>query len=470
MQDNNSSFEHGRIPLKPLAYKNKDLAYTNELIVDYGNSDSTYELYIADGVNPSILHNLTEVIINNILPNFSISANQLDIDIEGVDEPLELQYLLNYIYKRFLYPEDTNGFNPLVDTQKILDATATNMLLTYEDGVPVLPVTLIDNVYDRSGKTMDERLKSMTKLGFSTENITAESAHQSEFEFTYPTDDYDDLMLVYVDGKFCPPGKYLTSVDDTDESIQIITIIDSNIVSSISAGSVISIIFVYNSAATSDGINEKVSGNNITNYSIPTKKLTDISDSYALDSSSTLATSKAVCDLYNHMIDLAIYGSSMYDFSIDNNTDATAIYYNSSSDNVSMVDIAIAKNKNANAKLKIVNSNTIIYTIKFPDGTTPIRGFAANRTYRFYLDYNTLTAYLLNSNTKSVYTYKYICADQETEISYSGLTYYTGDSISVYRNGVRLFEDIDYSINSDNETITLFTRTENGEYIVFENA
>ena len=40
MADNmNDQFEHGRIPLKPLSLKNKNLASTCELIVDYINKN-----------------------------------------------------------------------------------------------------------------------------------------------------------------------------------------------------------------------------------------------------------------------------------------------------------------------------------------------------------------------------------------------------------------------------------------------
>ena len=64
--------------------------------------------------------------------------------------------------------------------------------------------------------------------------------------------------------------------------------------------------------------------------------------------------------------------------------------------------------------------------------------------------------------------YIHTCRDDERDISYNMLGYEVGSVIRVYRNGVRLFEDLDYSINRQTEIITLFTRTEEGERIVFE--
>ena len=60
--------------------------------------------------------------------------------------------------------------------------------------------------------------------------------------------------------------------------------------------------------------------------------------------------------------------------------------------------------------------------------------------------------------------------DKENTIGYSGLLYNTGEdhNIFVYRNGVRLFESIDYSINTSNKTITVYVNTEQYEKFVFE--
>ena len=48
------------------------------------------------------------------------------------------------------------------------------------------------------------------------------------------------------------------------------------------------------------------------------------------------------------------------------------------------------------------------------------------------------------------------------------MDYIIGADISVYKNGLRLFEDIDYSINTKEENITLYNPARNDDMIVFE--
>ena len=61
------------------------------------------------------------------------------------------------------------------------------------------------------------------------------------------------------------------------------------------------------------------------------------------------------------------------------------------------------------------------------------------------------------------------CKDDETVIPFNALQYNNSSIIRVYRNGVRLFQDLDYHMDKMAETITLFVRTELDERIVFES-
>ena len=66
-----------------------------------------------------------------------------------------------------------------------------------------------------------------------------------------------------------------------------------------------------------------------------------------------------------------------------------------------------------------------------------------------------------------VYTIK---EDSENTISYKKLMFNKDcdHDIFVYRNGVRQFESIDYSMDTENKTITTYIRTEQHERFVFE--
>ena len=136
----------------------------------------------------------------------------------------------------------------------------------------------------------------------------------------------------------------------------------------------------------------------------------------------------------------------------------------------------LLKNRKTPDKILITHANsTKEYVIKTINGDDVIRPLPAGRIVRFFVDNidetndNKNIAYLISAgNNISTSRHIHTCIDQETIISYSALQYNDGDIINVYRNGVRLFEDIDYSIDTSEEKITLFVRTEEGERIIFE--
>ena len=56
-----------------------------------------------------------EVIKPQIFPIIEV------INIEGIDDPTSLQDILNFIYKRFTYAEDPNGFDYNEDIDRFID-------------------------------------------------------------------------------------------------------------------------------------------------------------------------------------------------------------------------------------------------------------------------------------------------------------------------------------------------------------
>ena len=128
--------------------------------------------------------------------------------------------------------------------------------------------------------------------------------------------------------------------------------------------------------------------------------------------------------------------------------------------------------KNSSATFAIsASGSTYNYTYIYnADGNRLTRGIPANKLIRLLFDKDTGKIYMVNTDETAIKASRYIhdCVDQETTISYDSLAYEVGDLIHVYRNGLRLFSDLDYSIDEKNETITLYVRTEDGERIVFE--
>ena len=469
----NDQFEYGRIPLKPLAYKNKDLAGTNELIVDYGE-DASYHIYISDSNDPKKLIDITNLIIKEILPNAKINGNQFQINIEGIDDPTSLQDILNFIYKRFTYAEDPNGFDYNEDISKVYDPTTKTVLLRTTDGTIQLPITLADNVYDSSGKSLQERLNNMTRLGFSISYLRATEENQTEFEFEYPFANYSDFFEIRIGTVYVDKSRYYIT-NDLDEDGNYTSAKITFINDKIEIGRRIDILFMYNALAKTDGALEYMAGSNIANASISSIKLEKISDSYTLNDPTSVASSAAIYNLYSDISEVINTNSNNVIWTIDSDTSNNNIYVylnNIPEDTVILANILIRTEKLLTTTLTIettIDGSRVAYNypLIYPDGSGLHNNIAPNKVLKVLLNTKDRIAHIV---TNAIRTSRFIraCIDQETVISYTGLEYSIDSIINVYRNGVRLFEDIDYSINRGGETITLFVRTSEGERIIFE--
>lgn len=493
----NDQFEHGRIPLKPLPFSNKELSQCNEIMIDYGEN-GTYHIYITHHNDPNKYIDITSLIINEMLPKADINANQFTISIEGADKPVSLQDIINFIYKRFEYADDKSGFIFDRDKDKLFSSTTKTIILRTTDGTYQLPVTTADNVYDKNGKTIQDRLDQMTRLAFDTTYITATRQDQIRFKFDFPFTNYSDYMEVrigttYVDKSRYTIEKIYDAGSTTNYSSGRLTFLDE----SVEIGRSITILWIYNSYNIDDTTINNTSGSIIVNKSISIDKLNKVSNSFMLNDSSSLATSKALNDLYNHIID---------NFTTDTNNTTNYFKENNVPEYKNYIGIYVPKFMEDSSSDEymdyIVNNNSVMVISLshdhpyYPDGyflsiydknnteyTIPIllpdenipnpAAFKANSLIKLIIPNGPYisSAILINQSRGLIKPAKYVhtCIDQETIISYKKLTAdeYVG-VMNVYRNGVRLFEDLDYSINEDDNEITLFVRTEEGERIVFE--
>ncbi len=387
----NDQYNMSRIPIRPLSLSNKDLASTKELIIDNLGDKPSYHLYITDSEDRTKLIDITSLIIKEAFPN--INADNLKITIEGILEPENLKDIINYIYKRFLMPDDANGFNYKEDYNKLTDPLTKSVLLKDTDDIIYLPVTLADNVYDSAGVTIQDRLDQMTRLGFSTSYVRSENkSGQSSFEFEYPFVNYTNggnYVEVRIGSTYIDKSRY-EIIDEVDRDGNCYRATINLIDESLEYGRALNFLFIYNSSITPQSKPGYFYGGLLANGSVPTGKLEKVSDRYDLNDSTSIATSKALYNLYKACCEL--YG-------------------------------------------------------KTPGSSSSSSG-----------DYKLTT-------NRYIYTAK----DQETKISFNSLYFKSGDQIFVYRNGVRLFESLDYSINITARTITLYVRTEANDRIVFES-
>ena len=474
----NDQFEQGRIPIKPLPYKDRNLSQCNEIMIDYGENGN-YHIYITHHNNPNEYIDITRLIVEEMLPEVEINGNQFTITIEGEKNPQTLKDIINYIWKRFTYAEDPSGFVYETDADKIYDPTTISVLLQTTDGQIQLPVTSADNVYDKNGNSIQSFINNTTRLGFSVSYIYATTNNQTSFEFDYPFEDYSDMLEVrigttYIDNTRYQITKHYTEGHYTSATLDFIG-------ETIENGRRIDLVWIFNSAYEDGGKVKFMSGAKIADSTIPISKLQKYSDSYSYADGNSVATSKALANLYTDLSTVinsnnqnmftcadSFTGDSCIDIIIDD--------INPKDGDIFIVTTAGLKLSTCTLQFKIykhsISGTTIIiklYNIKTPDGNSLVKGFANNQVLKFKIEGE--NAILLSGISSEIRTSRYIydCMDQEYTIPFDNLSYNTGDLIHVYRNGVRLFQDLDYYIDNTKEIITLFVRTEQGERIIFES-
>ena len=336
----------------------------------------------------------------------------------------------------------------------------------------------------------------MTRLGFAISYLYANTHNQQEFTFTYPFEDYPDMLEVRIGTVFVDRTRYtITNHEDEDGHYRTgtITFINNGAINDIKVekNRRIDLIWIFNSAYQKDSKLEFMSGSKIANFSIPTCKLQSVSNSYLLPNSDFIASSKALYDAYMSLMGMITEDGSAY-VGIDTSDSSTSInvQINVDVENLNFDEVAenhifyiIPKTD------KICPANDYIdMTVRFDNGSiyvaplfklqlldgSKIEKLKANKVYKFAYDHDNDQMYLLNVDEvgKTINTERYIydCEDGSYVIPYSDFVNYNKDTdtLHVYRNGVRLFRDIDYQLNETTKELTLFVRTELGERIVFE--
>ncbi len=461
-------FDMSRIPIKPLPYLNKAVAQKGELMVDHAGPNPTYHLYIVDPTDATKIIDITSFLVKEAF------GNSITVNIEGIEEPISLHELMNFIYKRFTYPDDPNGFNPERDRSKILDPSTQVVLLRDIDGICYLPITRADSVFDENGNSIQERLDSITRLGFAHDYLQVEVDDQQIFEIEYPFENYTqngNYFELRIGTVFVDKSRYQV-IDKFDEDGKAYGATITFFNDKFERNRRIDILYIYNATGLLAG-EAAINGGQIAYHSINSSKLEKVVNTYNLPDETALVSAKALYDLYNEFI-AAI-----------NDTNGSSVYCLDTSDAQNIIDVNIRPNniflgskyivlhvltkteKTSNIVLNVMHGdsstqNNSSFTINVPGGV------GAGRMMRILVNSNTSRVLNITNYYTTVNRFIYTCVDQEVVIPYNELNYNTNSFIKVYRNGVRLFEDLDYSKDSINENITLFVRTEEGERIVFE--
>ena len=461
-------FSMARLAIKPLAYENKDLAQRGEFMVDHAGEHPTYHLYIVDPEDETKIIDITSYMVKEAF------GNSITVNIDGMEEPISLHDLMNFIYKRFTYPDDPNGFDYERDRSKVLDPSTQVVLLQDIDDIHYLPVTRVDAIFDENGNTLREILNSMTRLGFAVDYIQVAEDDQFVFEITYPFMNYTENGNYFElrCGTVIVDKSRYQAVDNTDEDGNVYGATITFFTERFEKNRRIDVLYIYNAKGALAGA-MALDGGQIAYRSISSSKLEKVTNNYNIPDETALVSAKAVYDLYNEFVNGINDSSNSCVYCVDQSSSSTSIDVNIAPNGIFltgkfiMLNILTSSTKSSNFTLNVTYGDsstqfTKSYTLNFPSG------IPKEKMVKAIISYNDAKILRISEYYTTVNRFIYTCKDQEYNIPYGDLVYNTNSFVKVYRNGVRLFKDLDYTDDINNEIITLTVRTEEGERIVFE--
>lgn len=467
-------YDMGRIPLRPLEYINKDLAFTGELLIDSvsGNGSPSYHLYLADPEDKNKFIDLTNIVVNEISNSDGVS-----ILIEGLDKPILLTEIISYIYNRFIGIDNPRGFSKETDMDHVTNIQNLNMLLKLRGGERIFPVTRTTAVFDTKGVCLQDRLDNMTRVGFANDYIIVEYDDQSSFTIQYPFMNYPNggnYMELRIGTVYIDKSRY-NKTELTDEESNIYGCQINFFKDTFQAGRRIDILYIYNTYDVENSDYNAIDGHQLANYSIDISKLSKVSDSFTSNDNQSLATSKALYDLYCSISSLVAGSESKVIYARDSSgTNPNVLTVNMANDKTQLdssykiLNVLLEYPKYHDFRLDVIyqiggtGTSVKSYDISLD------HGIGSNRLIRFLISDSFAKVLEIEDLYMTSSRYIYIAKDAELDISFKDLQYSSASLIKIYRNGVRLFENLDYNIDMTTQLIHLYNRTEEGEKIVFE--
>lgn len=446
---------NARIPVIPLPYTDKELAVEKEVIIKYGNGDEYPNIYIVDDHDRTKLWDITAGIQSSIQHS---SGDNFSIEIEGLGT-IALGDILNLLYSISLTHDEAWSVETI---KKMIPTTIVD-----NNGIIYAPRTLSTAVYTESGDTVDVRLKSISKVGLAMRHVVATEERQQTFTIPFPFDNYlseGNSFWLYVGGIMVDERRYYISEDGTT-----ITFIDSD--DYVEKDRTCTFLFWYNSATPETGVLLVMDGKYITPRTIETNRLAHVSDSIDLNAPDAVASSRSVCTLrnvLNERID-GLAGNISVTCLADSSSTPTELVVNIPNYKLkdsNMIHIRLLENLGPNATLKVNDEDAMpIYNGNNRVEAGPLAGEIINVSFsslenRFYIygtsTFKLETTYYHNSPEPGSSTIPF-------SLSYNSLV----DKLSVWYNGIRLFEDVNYTMNESSITLLDF-ESENGDLFTFE--
>lgn len=451
---------NARIPVIPLPYKDKELAVEKELMIEYGQDTEFPTLWIVDEFDKTIHYNITQGIIDAM---HGSPGDNFTIEIENVGT-VKLGDILNLLYTISLTHDEAWSVETL---KKMIPTTIVD-----NQGIVYAPRTLSTAVYTEAGETLDARLKSISKIGMSvvrtdefTRTMGIKDEPESYITIPYPFANYEEqgnsfmlyvgTVLVELDRYTVENGKlYFNDPDDYIDS-----------------GRSCTFVFIYNSLTPETGVLLVMDGKYITPHTIETNRLAEVSDSIDLNTNDAVASARAVCTLrnvLNERID-GLAGNVSVTCLADSSSTSTELVVkipNYKLKDSNMIHIRLREDLAPNATLQVNDEVALpIYDGNNRVSAGPVAGEIINVSYsslenKFYIygvsTFKFETTYYHNSPDPGTTTIPF-------NLSYDVLV----DKVNIFYNGVRMFPDINYTMNESSIELLDF-ESEAGDLFTFE--
>lgn len=351
-----------------------------------------------------------------------------------------------------------------------------NIIDTMEELVPgtilqfgnkIAPKTFATQVYTNRGERVQDVLDSISKIGYSVINYTIPNDNMMEFDIPLPFDKYFELnnfIDVYVGSTWIDPKRYY--IEDDKLKLQ-------QKDSTFAKDRDISYKFYYNTTTAPVDVIYQVHGGYMVNGSIPIRKMERYSSNYKLNDPTSVATSKALLNLYND-IDLKIasiagnlIAHAVTEPGLDGKNLKTTIPNWTLVDN-STIYLKLSQDLFDGATLSVNGGPAYPIYLNYKEKVRGILKTGDVMSLTFSSIYN---KFFVNGQTAYGlvhYSYTYEATGGESEIlidlpDWEPLT----DKLVIYQNNIRLIEGINYQISDRNIVLTGYA-ADIGDTFVFE--
>lgn len=494
INDIDNQFDMARLPIKPYRYDSStqdNLPQLGELMIDKSRN-----LWYYDPLD-RVKHNITQELAKEGIP-LVITSNTVTIPDRDIKDGASntsyetLNKFITTVNSKYLYASGLSMVN--YDPNMIITQLRNNA------GQYYAPITKAECVIMADGSTIQDAIDDVGHVGFTSQTYYVDGYDMPWVEITFPFKNFIDeggYFELRIGGLIVDSRRYSISLK-YDVNGDVIGATLSKAYSNdnlFSYDRAINVLYIYNVSSKGSTSFQHLSGTSIISGTIPASKLARITDSYLVNDSSTVASAKSVYNLYESIRDSLSEELTNCSFSVDYSTtnNNIRILFNTLPKGITtknnrleipdgfMFNILCTNGKQfSNYDLeisyvdpldKILKTATINVISSYGNNATPniSKGSIIKMVYISQNNTTAGSAYLVSASVLKRQTSMHRCIDQETNIQVTGFNIEYGGLLNVYRNGIRLFEGIDYTFDEVGGTITLLVRTEEDELIIFES-